>query len=191
MLQGSYTWSHSYGNYEGWVRSDNGQDDAGITTLFDQPGLLDGAHGNLPNDRRHNLKIFGAYALDNNLSFGANVSYRSGRPKNGFGEHPTDAFAAAYGSESFYQQGTLVPRGSFGTTDDVYKLDLTTQYPLTFGNANLTLRADIFNVFDADAVTEVNELADEDGTADANPNFGRITGYQSPRRVRFSATIRF
>ena len=25
LLQGGYTWSHSYGNYEGYVRSDNGQ----------------------------------------------------------------------------------------------------------------------------------------------------------------------
>ncbi len=31
-FKGLYTLSHSYGNYEGMVRSDNGQDDAGITT---------------------------------------------------------------------------------------------------------------------------------------------------------------
>src|SRR3546814_14844067 len=45
FLQGSYTWANSYGNNEGFVRSDNGQTDAGLTTLFDQPGLLDGGIG--------------------------------------------------------------------------------------------------------------------------------------------------
>ena len=41
-LQGSYTWSRLYGNYEGAVKSDNGQTDAGLTTDFDQPGLTNG-----------------------------------------------------------------------------------------------------------------------------------------------------
>lgn len=54
-VKGLYTWAHSYGNYERMVRSDNGQDDAGITTLFDFAGLVDGAYGNLPNDRRHQI----------------------------------------------------------------------------------------------------------------------------------------
>ncbi|AGH46357.1 hypothetical protein [Paraglaciecola psychrophila] len=47
-------------NNEDFVRSGNEQDDAGITTNFDQPGLVQGADGNLPNDRRHKVKIFGA-----------------------------------------------------------------------------------------------------------------------------------
>ena len=41
----SYTNSESVGNYEGTVKSDNGQDDAGITQDFDQPGLTDGSYG--------------------------------------------------------------------------------------------------------------------------------------------------
>ncbi|MSU25184.1 MAG: hypothetical protein EXS32_15365 [Opitutus sp.] len=34
FLQGSYTLSHTYGNDEGYVLSDNGQADAGLTILF-------------------------------------------------------------------------------------------------------------------------------------------------------------
>lgn len=60
---GSYTWSHNYGNVEGYVRSDNGQDDAGLTTNFDFPGLMEGAFGDLPNDRRHQLKFFATFEL--------------------------------------------------------------------------------------------------------------------------------
>ena len=52
----SYTNSETEGNYEGTVKSDNGQDDAGITQDFDQPGLVDGSKGLLPNHREHSFK---------------------------------------------------------------------------------------------------------------------------------------
>ena len=50
MMSFTYTWSHSWGNTEGAVRSDNDQTDSVFNSNFDQPGLLDGAYGNLPND---------------------------------------------------------------------------------------------------------------------------------------------
>jgi outer membrane receptor protein involved in Fe transport len=190
MIQGSYTWSQSYGNYEGYVRSDNGQDDAGITTLFDQPGLLDGAYGNLPNDRRHNLKVFGAYGWDNGFSVGGNLRFQSGRPINAFGIHPTDEFAADYGAESFYQDGVLVPRGSMGNTDDITRIDLTAQYNMPLAGGNLTFRVDVFNALNGDGVTEVNETAEQE-SGSADPNYLVPTHYQTPRRVRFSVNFKF
>ena len=190
MLQGSYTWSHSYGNYEGWVRSDNEQDDAGITTNFDQPGLTDHAYGNLPNDRRHNFKIFGAYAFKFGGHVGANLRYRSGRPINAFGVHPTDDFAGDYGPESFFANGQPAPRGSFGTTPSITVFDASFQYPINVGGGNLILRMDVFNLFDFDKVTEVEEEFEQESGA-LNPNYGLATNYQTPRRVRFSATFRF
>ena len=36
LLNFTYTWSHSWGNNEGFVRSDNDQNDSGLTTNFDQ-----------------------------------------------------------------------------------------------------------------------------------------------------------
>ena len=55
-VMASYTLASSKGNNEGYVRSDNGQDDAGLTTNFDQPGLTDLLYY-LPNHRRHTLKV--------------------------------------------------------------------------------------------------------------------------------------
>src|SRR5690606_3783739 len=78
MLDATYTWSHSWGNNEGFVRSDNGQDDSGLTTNFDQPGLVEGAYGNLPNDRRHMLKVQGSYSFTEDFSLGANFRWESG-----------------------------------------------------------------------------------------------------------------
>ncbi|MDP5033272.1 TonB-dependent receptor [Paraglaciecola sp.] len=197
LLNAAYTWSHSWGNNEGYIRSDNGQDDAGLTTLFDQPGLLDGAYGNLPNDRRHAIKVFGSYQVTESLNLGVNAQWQSGRPKNAFGYHPTDVFAQAYGSESFYANGELVPRGSLGTTDNVLNIDVTASYFIQLNeDYDLTLRADVFNVLNSDTATEVSEIYDQetpDGEASnlVNPTFGLPTNWQTPRYVRISASLRF
>ena len=199
LLNAAYTWSHSWGNNEGYIRSDNGQDDAGLTTLFDQPGLLDGAYGNLPNDRRHMVKIFGSYQVAEGLLIGANLQWQSGRPINAFGYHPTDEFAREYGSESFYAQGELVPRGSMGTTPSNWSLDLTASYSMDLGeDYDLTLRADVFNVFNNDTVTEVYEIYDDESSDHAlgvmptmDSFYGQPTNWQTPRYFRFSASLRY
>lgn len=188
----NYTWSHSYGNNEGYVRSDNGQDDAGLTTLFDQPGLTDGSYGDLPNDRRHSFKIFGAYKLTEEIQVGANFIMESGRPINAFGVHPTDLFAQAYGAESFYLDGKLAPRGSLGRTTWTQRLDLSFKYKPNFAwvKNRLTLGVDVFNVLDSHNIREVNEVA-EFGSGAPDPEFGAPTSRQTPRYIRFSAEIAF
>ncbi|MEN8162604.1 MAG: TonB-dependent receptor [Acidobacteriota bacterium] len=192
MLQGSYTWSHLYGNYEGYVRSDNGQDDAGLTTMFDFPGLMENSYGNLPQDRRHNLKMFGAYAWDSGLQVGGNFYYASGRPINSFGVHPghDGGFAALYDAESFFTQGEAMPRGCCGTTDDIFGIDGMVKYDFQLGNVDMNVRLDVFNLFDQSGVTEVNELGDQD-TGFANENYKRPTHYQQPRRVRLGFGLNF
>ncbi|GAA4349017.1 TonB-dependent receptor [Kangiella taiwanensis] len=190
-LQGSYVWSQSYGNNEGFVRSDNGQDDAGLTTLFDQPGLLDGAYGYLPNDRRHTLKLFGRFGLADEWQLSYNFLWQSGRPVNAFGVHPTDAFAAAYGAESFYENGQLVPRGSRGRTPSIRELDLGLQYRPHWGEEYaLTFRMDMFNAWTTEANREVVETAETD-SGNPNPNYLTPTAYQSPRSVRLGFSVNF
>lgn len=200
LLNAVYTWSKSEGNNEGYVRSDNGQDDAGLTTLFDQPGLLDGAYGYLPNDRRHQFKVYGGYQVTEQLNIGFNFTYRDGRPLNAFGYHPTDVFARGYRSESFYAGGELAPRGSRGRTDDVYNLDLSASYVMAIGDSEVTFRADVFNVFNFDTETELNEIYDDEGNTDfsgdtpvyvVNPIYGQPTNWQSPRYVRLSVNYVF
>ena len=59
--QFGYTWARSVGNFEGAVKSDIGQADAGITQDFDFPAVMDGSQGYQPNDRRHTFKFFGSW----------------------------------------------------------------------------------------------------------------------------------
>ncbi|MFT6917486.1 MAG: hypothetical protein ACJA2G_000087 [Cognaticolwellia sp.] len=200
LLNVTYTWSHSWGNNEGFVRSDNDQDDSGLTTNFDQPGLTDGATGNLPNDRRHNLKINGAYAITEDLSVGANLNFTTGRPLNSFGFHPTDAFASLYQAESFVKEGQLVTRGSEGRTSNTWTLDLSATYDYYIEDSKITFRADIFNVTNNDKVTQQNESNERyssyDGAfggyrGEANPTYGLPNNFQQPRYVRISVSAEF
>jgi len=191
-LQGSYTWSHSYGNSEGYVRSDNGQTDAGLTTAFDQPGLTDGSNGNLPNDRRHQFKLFGLYQVLPEVAVSANFRATSGRPINCFGVHPTDEFAADYGNESFYcNSGVLQPRGSRGRLPWQYKVDLGVEYRPTFLSKSLSLKLDVFNLFNSQHAVEVTETGETDDFGDVDLNYRLPTGFQTPRTVRVSANYNF
>jgi hypothetical protein len=201
-LEGSYTNSKNLGNSEGYVKSDNGQDDAGLTQDFDIPELMDGAYGPLPNDRRHKFKLWGSYQYNDNLMFGARFSMQSGRPINMFGvSHPDgtpdygDTFylttdlgdPAVEGDETFQ----FVPRGTGGRTPWITSIDLSAVYTINWGDrADVELRADIFNLLNGDAASEVYEYA-ENGQNIPDVRWGLPSSYQTPRYVGLGAAIRF
>lgn len=176
----SYTLGSSYGNYEGWVRSDNGQDDAGITSLFDSGDMTDNGEGPLPNDRTHTLKYYGNRMLTDNFLVGLNVMYQSGRPLNCFGQR---AGARTYTNSMFYCNGEVVERGDRGRTDGVLTMDLNAQYTLRFANQEVILTGTVYNLLDSSKVTERYE----ENTA----YYYRVTGYQSPRTVRVGFRYNF
>ena len=191
MVQGSYTYSHLYGNYEGPVNSDLGQDDAGLTQAFDFPGLMENSYGDLPQDRRHNLKIFGAYDLGRGFQLGANIYCRSGRPISAIGIYPdVDDPAYLYGSAAFFNQGRPVARGSVGRTPTIYGLDAMLRYDFHFVGLDMNFRLDVFNVSDRDGATEVTEFADLDSGA-PNPHYLDFTHFQQPRKVRLGFGLSF
>ncbi len=195
FLQGSYTWSKSEGNTEGGVKSDIGQDDTGTTQDFDYPQLMIGADGPLPNDRRHSFKLFGNYQFNDEWSMGGNVLLQSGRPINCigiFGDDPVH-YGASYFScdtgapDDFGDNGsTIVPRGSRGRTPWNHTLDLNVTYRPSAADGHLTLKMDVFNVFNRHSVTSVSE-AGEDGAG--IPLFS--TTYKVPLTFQDARAIRF
>jgi hypothetical protein len=200
-LQGSYTWSRSYGNYEGTVKSDVGndqQDDAGATIAFDSPGFEDYGTGLLPNDRTHTLKLWGSYAFTSNFMMGANLLIQS-PPKFGcLGVHPTDPYAESYGAYSHYCNGEPAPQGKGPKGDWAKNIDLSMRYtvPERFAvGGNLVLRADIFNLFDTHSVTtryvEHEYSIDYSDPANLDPDYGRATGYNTPRYVRLGFDLTY
>ena len=201
FMQASYTWAQSFGNTEGGVKSDIGQDDTGTTQDFDYPELSFGSTGFLPNDRRHSFKVFGNYELNDEWSIGANVLVQSGRPINCIGVYGNDpGYGASYfscgqaGAVVFnprlgnrYDNGTtLVPRGTSGRTPWSRSLDLNVAYKPTWGDSKLTFKADVFNVFNEHAVTTVSE-AGENGLGEpiTSTTYRVPTGFQAPRSFRF------
>lgn len=180
MFQGSYTWSQSYGNTEGYVRSDLGQSDAGITASFDTPALQVNSWGRLPNDRRHAFKGFGLYQINQKLQTGVNVLLQSGRPINRLGNNPD-------GSSGYAGDFYTVPQGSVGTTPWIFSMDWSLQYSPMEG---LRFGVDVFNILNADKNTQVYEFA-VDAAGNAHPRYMKPTVFQAPRTVRFSASYSF
>lgn len=217
-LAGSYTWSKTEGNIEGGIRSDNGQDDAGITTAFDQPGLVEGAYGYLPTDRRHNFKLYGAYQVTPWLLLGANLAITSPRRFGCIGRVPrtVDPFAALYGAAGFFcnvdangeiittgtvgnptgsatgtgTAPTLTPRGSVFQSDWTKELNLTAAFKLPTDAVNASLRFDVFNVFNTRAGLDYEERGTL-GNGQPRSSFRLANAFQRPRYVRIQLGVEF
>jgi len=196
-LSAGYTWAQSYGNAEGSVKSDNGQDDAGLTTDWDYPYLMDGAYGFLPNDRRHTFKVFGTYALTDNLIAGVNVLIQSGRPISAFGDSLPDGYdvndqydyGATYYVRNEAGEHTKISRGGMGRTDWINQVDLNVKYTMELAGSDVEFGANIYNVFGANGTKKVNELT-RNGDA-PNTEFLRPNQFQTARYVELSASFRF
>lgn len=207
FASGSYTYTKLRGNYEGAVKSDNGQEDAGLTQDFDQPGLSDGSYGTLANQREHAFKLFGSYAVTPSFRIGMNLIVESPRKFSCIGGHYDSAnFAYAYDSASYYcsraQSGGqayvdpedstrtsyLVKRGTAFESDWNKQVDVNAQFDLTALPGSF-ISIDVRNVFNFQSKLDFDEYGDNDGGT-ANDKYQEVLGYQSPRSVRFTFGIR-
>ncbi len=216
-LIASYRFAKLDGNFEGFFRSDNGQSDPAITSLFDFPtndpsytqigasqfgyqgdirfqGVTLGS-GVLPNDRPHQFKIYGNYTF-RSLNVGLGFNAGSGRSLTSFAANPN------------YQNAGEIPvtvrGGGFETADGLKdrvdfetSLDLHADYTFKLsGRTNLVLVADAFNLFNRQEPLDYDNYIDL-GLGAPNPNFGLplnggangAPGFQDPRRVRVGARI--
>lgn len=190
--QVSYSWSQSYGNYEGWVLSDNGQEDAGLTQIFDTPLYTTNTYGRLPNDRRHQFKAFGSYAITSEFTIGSNILLQSGRPLSKMGSAAT-LLGDVEGVDTVHDMGNtyqLVPRGSAGETDWLFQTNLSFVYRPKWGKEHLTVGLDIFNLFNGKAVTKRVETA-ETAAGGVEYTYDVANAWQAPRYVRLSVGLDF
>ncbi|WP_298442712.1 TonB-dependent receptor plug domain-containing protein [uncultured Ferrimonas sp.] len=203
-MSASYVWSKSEGNVEGYVNSTLGQEDAGATQDFDHKLFQDGSDGYLPNDRRHQFKVYGRYEITEEWSVAANVNIASGTPLSCNGYIPLDDLSPVdennfrnYSASSFYckdenGQPTLSSRGDYGRTDWTYDVDLGVSYVPNWADQALTLKVDVFNAFNFDEAIEFNQQKDlARDNNEVNPNFLAPTEFQTPRFVRLTARYVF
>ncbi|BCT93164.1 Oar protein [Lysobacter helvus] len=202
FLQGSYTYAKSKGNTEGGVKSDIGQANTGITQDFDYRELTVDTYGYLPNDRRHTLKVFGNFEVNDEWSIGANVLVQSGRPVNCFGiltpwlvpggVHPYGSSFARCGTTPAGGFGPVArrPRGTSGRLPWTNDLDINVAYRPAWMHG-LQFKVDVFNVLNSQKVTSVNEIAEDNPSGLPLDTYLTPASFQAPRSVRFMVQYDF
>ena len=169
MAQVSYTWSYLRGNYNGLFRPETGQLDPNINSDFDLISLLPNRTGPLSADRTHFIKAYASkeFMVTGSLGFILGLTYegRSGQALNYYGSH------VLYGPDEVF----VLPRGSGGRLPWRHAINAKAgvSYRITKDNV-VQFTADIFNMFNFQAVTSVDEtLTNADVlpfvTNDANP----------------------
>lgn len=190
-----YTFSRSYGNSEGQLKSDIGQLDPSVTQDWDAPEIMQYTNGPLPNDRTHQLKAYGYWQASQEWLLGANVAVATGRPKNCIGVDPVDAID--YGASYFECGLQPSPRGSKGRLPYTWNLDLNAEYkPMWAGEKQpLAFTATVFNAVGSQrpvAQVDVGETgAIRDGVPVQSINYQRPIAFQNPRYVRLGVRYDF
>jgi hypothetical protein len=190
-MNAAYTLSYNRGNTEGPVNSDTDFSDTGRTEAFDDPWVNFGGYGNLPNDRRHQVKLRGTYAIGDSWRLGASLRVQSGRPISAFGEaNPFDGttyhshFVCTANCDTATPSYELRPRGSEGNLPWTYDLNLNVTWQRSFGIADVRTKLAVYNVLNQERVLEVDE---QFGTTD----YLLGTDYQNPRYAQLTLTVNF
>lgn len=209
-FSGSYTYAKNVGNIEGGIRSDNGQADSGLTTAFDQPGLVNGAYGYLPTDIRHNIKAYGSYRVFPWMTLGVQTQASSPRSYGCLGTVPrrVDQFAAQYGAAGYYcnvRNGQIVtnpatavtqndlqptPRGRSFKGDWLTFTNVSAAFKLPTELFSATFRVDVFNIFKEKSAVDFEERGTQQGGAPRG-DYGFPTTYQNPRFIRLQLGFDF
>lgn len=204
-LNGSYTYSTVRGNTEGVVKSDNGQDDAGLTQDFDLVGVMLNADGPLPTENEHRFKVWGSYQPVEWFRVGGRAIVQSPRkygcigvlPNNTFSDPQRNTYEGRYDDDYWFCNGQPTPRGSQLESDWLTQLDLSFTLIPAFAEkmpGQFQFRIDVFNVFDADAKTDLDEQGENfEGQGVGSPSefYGTPTAYQTPRRISLVAQWKF
>jgi hypothetical protein len=216
QFYGSYVLSKLYGNYQGSFRSDNGQNDPNISSMFDftnSDGRLTGQDipGLLETDRTHQFKLFANY-MWRNFSVGASWLPTSGTPVTDLLDHPAylnagevpvcpspagtpEPLSTTLTPTSFTCPGG--PRGALGRTPWIYPFNVHMEYSLKLGERmRLKFLADLFNIFNEQKVVRVDQFGEQGGSpGTANPDFlkpglfGDPVTFPDPYQAPFSARL--
>ncbi|TAL82937.1 MAG: TonB-dependent receptor [Rhodanobacter sp.] len=176
-----YTYARSYGNTEGQVKSDIGQNDIAATQDWDYPSLMQYAGGQLANSRQHQLKIYGSYKVLPEWTVSGLVSVISGAPTDCLGYYGPNQTTPAYpGPYYHWCNGKPAPAGSAGNTPWTKTVNVNLEYRPEFADKKLAFNVQINNLFDEQVPTTLYAY---------NTSFYRLVqGTQTPRYVRFGVT---
>lgn len=200
-LRIDYTFAKSFGNMEGPANSDSGQGqdshNNGVATSvnWDGPQFMYYSMGYLPNDRRHQLKVRGSYAFNDEWLVSGNVRIQSGMPINCFGflndqggdpaENETDPMG--YASALYHTCFGKPSRPGASFTPWTKRLDLGVTYKPAFLDHKLELALNVYNALNDDKATAIDGVSEDDFATVSNTYNVPLT-FQTPRYVMFSAS---
>jgi hypothetical protein len=199
-FNGSYTLAWSKGNAEGPVNTDTNFGDTGRTENFDDPFVNLNGYGPLANDHRHQFKLRGNYAFNDNWSVGATVDAQSGGPITAFGVgNPFDA--TAYHSyyicvencdsdDSTQRVYELQKRGGAGRLPWIVDVGASLSYEHKVGPGVFRAKFAVFNLFDNQKTRYVYQEL-EPGIGDRDEFFGKERFLQSPRYSQLTLSLDF
>ena len=147
IVDGSYTWSHYYGNFDQDNTSFNTANDAavfiGSSNIGDGPGrqLWNFKYGNLRGDRRNVVKMHGTYLFPWHGTLGAFAVYQSGQPYQLESVLPYRPQTGSTSDTDRYAE----PAGT-RRTPAYYDLDMNYTQNIPVHGLNLQLALDVFNV---------------------------------------------
>ncbi len=207
-LNASYLWSKSEGNFEGPVNSDTGYADTGMVQHWDHPANND-RYGPLFNDHRHQIKLRGTYALNEQWMFGGTLNILSGGPITAFGvTWPNDSITAGSASNEYSGGGSgwlciqncngnyaqrvyrFSPRGDFGRLPWTWNLGANVTWTLPVDGIDLKARFSVYNLLNNQKVTNIHSRY-ESQPGVYRDTFGTGTGWQSPRYMQLVVTYNF
>lgn len=186
-----YTFSRSWGNAEGQVRSDIGQADVSKTEDWDFGSLMDGAYGYLANHRRHQIKARGAYQISPEWLVSGALRIQSGTPKNclGFYGPNADENPSGYGSDYHWCNGKRTPPGSTGFTPWTKQLDLGIRYTPAFAQNKLAFSLDLFNALNEQKALQIDPNQNpRSGIHTISNTYNTGLYFEQPRYARLSVS---
>lgn len=184
-----YTFSRSYGNTEGQLRSDIGQTDVSKTEDWDGAPIMIYSNGVLANDRTHTIKAFGAYQIAPEWMVSANLVLQSGAPKNCLGYYPGDNYdPMGYYAAYHFCFGQPSPPGAAGRMPWTQRLDLGVTYRPMFAQQKLAFGLDVFNALNRQEPAQWNATSESSSRYTVPNTYGIGMFYSQPRYVRLSVS---
>jgi hypothetical protein len=142
--------------------------------------------GVLPNDRPHQLKLYGNY-IWGDLNLGAGFNAGSGRSLTAMASNPVYANAGEI-PMTIRGGGLDTVDGRLERTPIEMTLDLHADYGVRFGGQRLMLLADVFNVFNRRSATWYDYFH-ETTVGVLNPNRGQAVNGGSSASPSFQAPL--
>ena len=192
-----YTFSRSYGDYEGPVQSNIGQGGSSQsgTEQWDFPQIMSYSNGLLANDQKHQLRIYGSYQITPEWSVGGTYRIASGTPVSCLGFYgPQQSDPGGYGASYHWCKGVPAPGGSTGFTPWTHQLNLQVDYRPDFAEHKLDFTLQVHNVFNEQNPTQYyagynQGNAPGPGQAAAiAPSYLLPYSFENPRYVTFGIT---